>query len=124
MRHCRSSPETGDIHPQDVVARVESAHPLPDGTCERFAGYGVMGLPFSGGHYLALRRFPANSIGAAYTSVWWRDPSERWTIFSTTTPDLSCARYFGRGVERTEICSIDLRWTSLDSLHVSIPSVL
>jgi hypothetical protein len=112
------------MHPQDVVARVESARPLPDGACERFAGYGVMGLPFSSGHYLALRRFPANSIGDAYTSVWWRDPSERWTMFSTTTPDLSCARYFGSAVERTEVCPIDLRWASPDALVVSIPGVL
>jgi hypothetical protein len=116
--------QTAGMHPREVVARVESARPLPDGSCERFAGYGVMGLPFSSGHYLALRRFPANSIGDAYTSVWWRDPSERWTMFSTTPPDLSCARYFGSALERTEVCPIDLRWTSPDSLLVSIPGLL
>jgi hypothetical protein len=52
------------------------------------------------------------------------EQSERWTIFSTTTPDLSCARYFVRAVERTEICPIELRWSSPDSLLVSIPDML
>ena len=43
---------------------------LPSGGEERFAGYGVMGLPFASGHVLAMRRFPASSIGPGYSSVW------------------------------------------------------
>jgi hypothetical protein len=39
---------------------------------ERFAGYGVMGLPFRSGHYLALRHFPASSIGPGFRAVWHR----------------------------------------------------
>ena len=35
---------------------------LPDGDDERFVGFGVMGLPFAGGHYLALRHFPATTF--------------------------------------------------------------
>ncbi len=33
-----------------------------------------MGLPFASGHVLAMRRFPASSIGLPYTSVWHPDP--------------------------------------------------
>ncbi len=29
---------------------------------ERVVGFGVMGLPFAGGHYLAFRDFPATSF--------------------------------------------------------------
>lgn len=32
----------------------------------RFSGYAVIGLTFSSGHVLALRRFAASSVGAAY----------------------------------------------------------
>ena len=46
-------------NPRDAAAAV-NAHPvLPAGDDERFVGFGVMGLPFATGHYLALRQFPA-----------------------------------------------------------------
>ena len=35
---------------------------LPSGDDERVVGFGVMGLPFAGGHYLAFRDFPATSF--------------------------------------------------------------
>jgi hypothetical protein len=52
--------------PRDVVAALEATPTLPPGIDERFSGWGVMGLPFSSGHYLALRRFAASSM--------WRNP--------------------------------------------------
>lgn len=53
-----------------LAAEAEDTDQLPPGDEERFAGYGVMGLPFASGHVLAMRRFPSSSIGPAYTSVW------------------------------------------------------
>jgi len=35
---------------------------LPSGDDERVVGFGVMGLPFAGGHYLSFRDFPATSF--------------------------------------------------------------
>jgi hypothetical protein len=83
-----------------------------------------MGLPFASGHYLALRRFPASSVGPAYTAVWWRDPQGRWVIYADVAPMLSCARYYGCALERAEQRAIDLRWTGERSLRVSITGVL
>jgi hypothetical protein len=65
--------------PADEAADTETAG-LPAGGGERFAGYGVMGLPFRSGHVLAMRRFPASSIGPACTSVWHRSPDGRWVF--------------------------------------------
>ena len=60
-------------------------HPaLPTGDDERFVGFGVMGLPFTSGHYLALRQFPATTFAPAYLSVWHRDPAGNWTFYATT----------------------------------------
>lgn len=66
---------------------------LPLGDDERFTGYGVMGLPFSSGHYLAFRCWPRTSIGPGYRAVWHRDPGGRWTLYATEPPQRSCARY-------------------------------
>jgi hypothetical protein len=35
---------------------------VPSGDDERVVGFGVMGLPFANGHYLAFRDFPATSF--------------------------------------------------------------
>ncbi len=60
--------------PREAIQRMEAEPKLPGGSDVRFAGYAVLGLPFRSGHLLALRRFPASSVGPAYTSVWHRDP--------------------------------------------------
>src|SRR5262249_18742907 len=91
-----------------VIEAVEHAAPQLDGAGDRFSGYAIVGLPFQSGHILALRRFSASSIGPGYASVWHRDPSGRWTFYSTVAPDLSCARYFGGQVERNGVASIDI----------------
>jgi hypothetical protein len=110
--------------PGDVAAEIERSTALPPGADERFAGYGIMGLPFGSGHYLALRRFAASSLGAPYAAVWWRDPAGRWTIFANVPPALSCARYVGCAIERVERREIGLTWTGPRSLSVTVPDVL
>jgi len=59
---------------------------LPGGDDERFIGYGVMGMPFGTGDYLALRDMVATSVGPAYRAIWHRDPAGRWTIYTTAPP--------------------------------------
>jgi hypothetical protein len=93
---------------------------MPHGNDERVAGYGVIGLPFASGHYLALRRFPAVSFGTPYGAVWWRDPSDRWTLFTDVPPMQSCARYIGSMLEHSETCPIDMTWTGPRTLAVRI----
>jgi hypothetical protein len=111
--------------PRELVACLEAAVPsLPPGDDERFAGWGVMGLPFSSGDYLALRRFPASSVGPAFSAVWWRDAKDRWTMFTSVDADVSCPRYFGRALTGHEIREIALIWSGPYSLRVRIPEVL
>jgi hypothetical protein len=98
--------------PRDTVAELEKDTPLPEGPGDRFSGYAIIGLPFLSGHILALRRFSASSIGPGYTSVWHRDPSLRWTFYSTLSPEQSCARYFGGDVQRNVVTPIDIIWTT------------
>src|SRR5262249_43826239 len=74
------SPQTA----RDVTPR---AAPGGSGDAERFTGYGVMGLPFAGGHYLAFRCWPHSSIGPGYRAVWHRDPEGTWTFYATEPPD-------------------------------------
>ena len=49
--------------PKEFVHMLECDRTLPDDRDERFNGYGVMGVPFTSGDLLALRRFPNTSIG-------------------------------------------------------------
>jgi hypothetical protein len=111
--------------PRGFAAASIKTRGLPGGTEERFAGYGVMGLPFRSGHYLALRHFPASSIGPGYRAVWHRDPHRRWTFYADAPAEVSCARYFGAtspgGAERVPI---DVTWTRPRSLRVTVPDVL
>ena len=109
---------------RDVLGRAERELRLPGGGGERFSGYGVMGLPFESGHVLALRRCTVSSLGPGYTSVWHRDPAGRWTFYADVSPDVSCARYFGREVERNVLAPIDLEWTGGRDLHVRVRGAL
>lgn len=108
------------------IARSITANPvLPSGEDETFAGYGVMGLPFASGHYLALRDLPATSFADGYRSVWHRDPAGHWRFFTTVPADLSCPRYFGAASDQAPTRSeIDVAWPSATSLRVSIDGVL
>lgn len=108
--------------PGGVVRRLEAEAALPTGTEERFAGYGIMGLPFTSGHVLALRRFPASSIGPGYASVWHRDPAGNWTFYADVEPRLSCGRFFGGAVARTERTAIVVTWAGPWRLTIEVPA--
>ena len=111
--------------PRDVVMGPAGMPGLPDGAGERFAGYGVMGLPFRSGHYLALRNFGASSIGPGYRAVWHRDPGGKWTLYADVPAEFSCARYFGAAFAGgVHLAAVDVTWTAPWSLRVSVPDVL
>ena len=106
--------------PRAVVDSVEQNPALPSGPEECFAGYGVMGVPFSSGYVLALRHFAASSVGPAYTSVWIRDPAGVWTMRSTTGPGASCPRYFGSALGAASTGGISIRWRDGYSFSVEV----
>jgi hypothetical protein len=106
--------------PSVQAAEIERHAGLPAGAGERFTGYGVMGLPFASGHVLALRRFPASSIGPAYTSVWHRDPAGRWEFWQDQPDDQACSRYFGPALAGTRRAHIELAWTGESTLQIAI----
>lgn len=83
---------------------------LPPGSDERFSGYGAMGVPFSGGHYLAFRDMVASSLGVPYRAIWHRDPTGRWTILTTADPAFSCPRYFGAVSVAERVPAIEVTW--------------
>jgi hypothetical protein len=107
------------MEPRDLALQAEDAS-LPEGTEERFNGWGIMGLPFRSGHVLALRRFPANSIGPAYSSVWHRSPGGDWTFHGDTPPMQSCTRYFGSAVKDSVSRPISIEWTSARSVTIAV----
>lgn len=106
--------------PRTLVDALEQKPALPDGAEERFAGYGVMGVPFSSGHVLALRRFAASSVGPGYSSVWIRDPAGVWTMRSTADPGSSCPRYFGSALGSASTGAISIRWRDGFSFSVDV----
>jgi len=106
--------------PKELVDQLEQGAKLPRGNEERFAGYGVMGVPFTSGHLLAMRRFPASSLGEGYTSVWHRDPQRRWTFYSDVPPHLACPRYFGSAAAEAVFTEIEIAWRGPHDLTVSI----
>ena len=111
--------------PQDTVAALLANPMLPPGDDERFVGFGIMGLPFCNGHYLAMRQFPATTFAPPYVSVWHRDPSCNWTFYATTPGQQSCARYFSSATQNdTAQCDIDVTWVSPQSVLIEIPGVL
>jgi hypothetical protein len=116
---------TKPLTPQDTVAAV-LANPMPQpGADERFVGFGIMGLPFCNGHYLAMRQFPATTFAPPYVSVWHRDPSCHWTFYATTPGQQSCARFFSSATPNDAVqCDIEVSWAGPWSVHIAIPGVL
>ena len=109
----------------EAAAAASRNLPLPDGDEERVVGFGVMGLPFAGGHYLAFRDFPATSFSPAYQSVWHRTPDGVWTFYATTPGPQSCSRYFSSATRVDPVvCGITSRWVTPWSLAISIAGVL
>lgn len=89
------------------------------GTGDRYTGYAVLGVAFTSGDVLALRRFPVTSRGPAYTSVWHRSPEGRWTFF-TDVADQGCARYFGPALDEVVVAPIRIEWTGPRSVSIAI----
>jgi hypothetical protein len=111
--------------PAAVVAALAEHPVLPAGDDERFAGFGIMGLPFATGHYLGLRQFPAATFAPAYTSVWHRDPAGAWTFYATTPGQQSCARYFSSSTSTDAVqCAIDVTWVTPWAIEVRIAGLL
>ena len=106
--------------PRELVDKVEQSAELPGGSRERFAGYGVMGVPFASGDILAMRRWPASSLGEPYTSVWHRDRRGRWTIYSDVPPNLACPRFFGSAISEAAVREIDITWTGPRDFSISL----
>jgi hypothetical protein len=107
------------MKPPAFFARQAEEHPaLPLGSGECVSGYGVMGLPFSSGHVLGLRRWTASSVGVGFTSIWHRDPGGRWTFYETVGGESGCSRYFGADVGRVEVGPIRLDWETSNRVHV------
>ena len=109
----------GIREPAEHARGAEESPQLPAAACERVSGYGVMGLPFHSGHVLGLRRWTASSVGDAYTSIWHRHPSGRWTFYETAPPDIACTRYFGAEVDRVRRGPIALAWEDPRCLRVT-----
>jgi hypothetical protein len=108
-----------------AAAQAATHMQLPDGDDEKVVGFGVMGLPFAGGHYLAYRDFPATSFSPAYLSVWHRTPDGRWTFYATTPGAQSCSRYFSSATPTDPIqCDIRSRWVTPWSLAISIDGLI
>lgn len=106
--------------PRQAVEAQVAARALPSGDDERFAGYGVMGMPYETGHYLALRDMVASSVGPAYRALWHRTPSGDWTIHSTVAPELSCGRYFASATAVSLVPKIEVQWHDDYTLSVAI----
>lgn len=101
-----------------IIEQIEESSLVPEGDSDRFVGYAVIGSPFVSGHLLALRRFPASSLGPGYTSIWHRCPGETWTFYSTVAAEQSCSRYFGDEKEHNVQANIEIVCTGRDTLRV------
>jgi len=110
------------LSPRGLVERIEATPAIPGGLDERFDGYGVMGLSFTSGHVLAMRRFPATSVGPGYTSVWHRDAQGEWMFYATAAPDLACSRYFGVDALASIQTEVRVIWMAPARFRVLVPA--
>jgi hypothetical protein len=110
--------------PRDATLELQRNPILWPGSDERSTGYGVMGLPFASGHYLALRDMAATSIGPSYRSVWHRAPNGQWTFLADAAPKQSCARYFASDSAQTLHTKIEIHWDGPYSLRIGVPDLL
>ncbi len=110
--------------PQSSAQATPTLAELTEDAAEHFAGYAVLGLPFTSGHYLAFRDFPVSSVGPGYRSVWHRTPGGEWTIYANTAPEFSCARYFGAAVHQTVETDVDIRWSGPFTAVITVPGAV
>lgn len=107
---------------RELIAATEQPGSLPAGDSERFAGWGVMGLPFASGHVLGLRRFSKSSLGPGYTALWHRTPQGEWRIYSDAEPRLACSRYFGVALSEAPQTPIELDWDRPNGFSLRMPA--
>lgn len=106
--------------PRDLASAMESRPVVPVGDGDRFSGYAVLGVRFAAGDVLALRRFPATSVGRGYSSVWHRSPEGRWTMYQDIGADAGCGKYFSSALERVHETPIRIVWTGGDRFAVIV----
>ncbi len=106
-----------------LVEKLEAAPTLPPGSDERFNGYAGMGIPFTSGHILAMRRFAVTSIGPGYTSVWHRNPAGEWFFYTTAPARQSCPRYFGVMASDFVQTDVQIKWEVNNVLRITVPTV-
>jgi len=109
--------------PQWHAEVVERRAHIPTDDHERFVGYAVLGQRFRSGHVLALRRWPATSIGPAYTSVWHQLPDGRWRLYADAPAAQSCARYIDSATSSSWEGRIRLAWSDPYRLCVDVRGV-
>lgn len=96
---------------REIAEAAEATPTLPPGDDERISGYGVMGLSFASGDYLALRCMTAASFGPGYRAVWHRNPDGEWRLLTDAAPNLGCDRYISTALTHaTERTTIDVEW--------------
>lgn len=113
------------LTPRSAATSMEVGRVLPPGDDERAIGYGVIGLPFTSGHYLVLRDFHAASFGPPYRAVWHRNPQGEWRVYTTGKPEESCPRYLSSAlVEPATVTPIDVTWLDDFTMRVYIDDIL
>ena len=105
--------------PADLAAALERGGRVQEGPGDRFTGYAVLGVTFTSGDVLALRRFPISSSGPGYTSVWHCSPTGRWTFY-TDVAGHGCAEYFGPAVDEVVIAPIRIEWSGPRSVSIAV----
>ena len=110
------------MNPRQITEQIEREQILMEGKGERFSGFAIMGVSFSSGYVLAMRRFPKSSMGQGYTSVWLRNPLGHWTFYQDRSPEFACSRYYGRVVSRIVESKIEIEWIGSRIIVVRVPS--
>lgn len=108
--------------PQAAVRSTTQQTPLAEPPGDRVAGYGVMGIPFASGDYLALRDWTASSFGPPYRAVWHRNHNGDWTIYANQPPKTSCARFLQPAISASRTTAIEIDWTDDHTFTVRIPN--
>jgi len=115
------SHELHDSGPAAMADRISTLPLKPRPGRDDVGGYAIVGQPFASGDLLCLRKFPLSTFGPGYVSVWHRSPTDEWTIYTTTSPELSCPRFVGSAASRVVQTEISANWTGPAALEVDIP---
>jgi hypothetical protein len=101
----------------ELDARTARQH---DPGSHHFRGWIVTGSTFASGHVLAVRRFPASSLGPAFTAVSHRDPAGHWTFYSDVEPARSCSRFFDAAGSASLEDEIAVTWLGGHTVSISV----